>query len=193
MNEKPPAANERDITQLLLAWGRGEGSALDRLVPVVYGELRRIARNLMRRQDPGHTLQTTALVNEAYLNLIDSSRVNWQSRTHFFAIAAQLMRRVLVDAARRRNSQKRGGGHIRVTLGDGVDIAPPDDTDLVVLDEALDRLAKMNPRHSRIVELKYFGGLTEDQVAETLDISSRTVRREWTLARAWLFRELNQA
>ena len=182
---------EQDITQLLRDWGRGEKSALDRLMPVVYNELRRIARNFMRRQNPGHTLQTTALVNEAFLNLVDSSRVNWQSRTHFFAIAAQLMRRVLVDAARRRNSRKRGGDHLRVTFDDGVDIGSESNTDLVALDEALTRLFELNPRHGRIVELKYFGGLTEEQISHMLDISERTVRRDWTLAKAWLFRELS--
>ncbi len=193
MADLQPVHAEQDITQLLRDWGRGEESALDRLMPVVYQELRRIARNFMRRQDPGNTLQTTALVNEAFLNLVDSSRVNWQSRTHFFAISAQLMRRILVDAARRRNSKKRGGEHLRVTFGDDINAAEAESTDLVALDDALNRLAQMNPRHSRIVELKYFGGLTEEQIAETLELSSRTVRRDWTIARTWLFRELSQS
>lgn len=192
MTKLEPVRAEQDITQLLRDWGRGEESALDRLMPAVYAELRRIARNFMRRQNPGHTLQTTALVNEAFLNLVDSSRVNWQSRTHFFAIAAQLMRRVLVDAARRKNSKKRGGEYLRVTLDNGADIAPENNMDLIALDDALTRLAELNPRHSRIVELRYFGGLTEEQVAETLNISARTVRRDWTLARSFLFRELNR-
>ncbi len=192
MAELKPFHAEQDITQLLRDWGRGQESALDQLMPVVYNELRRIARNFMRRQDRGHTLQTTALVNEAFLNLVDSSHVNWQSRTHFFAIAAQLMRRVLVDAARRKNSQKRGGEFLRVTLDQRADIVPENNTDLVALDEALVRLAHMNPRHSRVVELRYFGGLTEEQVAEVLKVSPRTVRRDWTLARSWLFRELGQ-
>jgi RNA polymerase sigma-70 factor, ECF subfamily len=191
MAETVPGLQKREITQLLLAWGGGEPSALDRLIPVVYNELRRIARNLMRRQRPGQTLQTTDLVNEAYLNLIESDRVNWQSRTHFFAVAAQLMRRVLVDAARRRNSFKRGGDRLRITLDDRVGVSNDNDTDLVALDEALTRLASLNARHSRIVELRYFGGLTEEQVAEALNISARTVRRDWSLARAWLYRELN--
>lgn len=191
MADLQPVHAEQDITQLLRDWGRGEKSALDRLMPVVYSELRRIARNFMRRQNPGHTLQTTALVNEAFLNLVDSSRVNWQSRTHFFAIAAQLMRRVLVDAARRKNSRKRGGDHLRVTLDNGADIAPESNTDLVALDEALTRLFELNPRHGRIVELKYFGGLTEEQISHMLNISERTVRRDWTLAKSWLFRELS--
>jgi RNA polymerase sigma-70 factor (ECF subfamily) len=192
MADVQPLHPEQDITQLLRDWGRGERSALDRLVPLVHHELKRIARNFMRRQDPGHTLQTTALVNEAFLNLVGSSRVNWQSRTHFFAIAAQLMRRVLVDSARRRNSRKRGGDQLRVTF-DGVDVAPETSTDLVALDEALTRLSELNPRHGRIVELKYFGGLTEEQISHMLNISERTVRRDWTLAKTWLFRELKSA
>lgn len=182
--------NSPEITQLLVAWGKGDETALDQLIPAVYGELRRIAGNFMRRQNPGHTLQASALVNEAFLRLIDSNKVNWQSRTHFFAVSAQLMRRVLVDAARRRNSQKRGGDRLRITLDDRVDLSNEDETDLVALDEALTRLADLNPRHSRIVELRYFGGLTEDQVAETLNVSARTVRRDWSVARAWLYREL---
>ena len=188
MPEEPPKSPE--ITQLLLAWGKGDETALDQLVPAVYGELRRIAGNFMRRQNPGHTLQASALVNEAFLRLVDSNKVNWQSRTHFYAVSAQLMRRVLVDAARRRNSQKRGGDRLRVTLDDRVDAATQTETDLEALDEALTRLADLNPRHSRIVELRYFGGLTEEQVAETLKISARTVRRDWSVARAWLYREL---
>jgi len=188
MPETPP--NSPEITQLLLAWGKGDDAALDELIPVVYGELRRIAGNFMRRQNPGHTLQASALVNEAFLRLVDSNKVNWQSRTHFFAVSAQLMRRVLVDAARRRNSQKRGGDRFRITFDDRIDISDEDETDLVALDEAMTRLADLNPRHSRIVELRYFGGLTEEQVAETLNISARTVRRDWSVARAWLYREL---
>ena len=193
MTEMPEAPKQVDITQLLLQWGGGDASALDELMPVVYAELRRIARRFMRRQSPNNTLQTTDLVNEAYLRLIDSSRVNWQGRTHFFAVSAQLMRRILVDAARRRNSQKRGGGQVRVTLDDRLDIAEADGTDVVALDEALKRLAELNPRHGQIVELRYFGGLTEDQVADLLSLSPRTVRRDWSLAKAWLYRELSRA
>jgi RNA polymerase sigma factor (TIGR02999 family) len=178
------------ITQLLLAWRGGEPQALDELMPLVLRELKKIARNFMRGQRVGHTLQTTGLVNEAFLRLVDSSRVNWQDRSHFFAIAAQLMRRVLVDVARRKNSAKRGGERVQVSLADDVKLAPHKDADVLALDEALERLAELNPRHSRIVELKYFGGLTEEEIAETLDISVRTVRRDWNLARAWLFREL---
>ena len=182
--------NSAQITQLLLAWRNGEPRALDDLMPLVLRELKKIARNYMRGQRVGHTLQTTGLVNEAYMRLVDSNRVNWQDRTHFFAIAAQLMRRVLVDMARRKHSAKRGGERVQVSLADDVKAAPDRDTDVVALDEALERLAQLNPRHSQIVELKYFGGLTEDEIAETLKISVRTVRRDWNVARAWLYREL---
>lgn len=180
------------ITKLLLQWREGKAEALDELVPLVHDELRRIARNFMRRQNPGHTLQTTALVNEAFIRLVDSNRVNWQDRNHFFAISAQLMRRVLVDVARRKNSLKRGGERVQVTLDDKLNVSDEKETDLIALDEAMSLLAELNPRQSQIVELRYFGGLTEEQIADTLEISSRTVRRDWNLARAWLFRELNQ-
>jgi len=182
--------NSDQITELLLAWRKGESTALDELMPLVQRELKQIARNFMRRQRVGHTLQTTALVNEAYVRLIDSNRVNWQDRSHFFAISAQLMRRILVDFARRKNSAKRGGDRVQVSLADEVKATPENQTDVVDLDEALTKLAKMNPRHCHIVELKYFGGLTEEEIAETLGISVRTVRRDWNLARAWLYREL---
>lgn len=183
--------SSQEITQLLLAWGNGDKMALDRLVPLVYDELRRLARNYMRHQRGGHTLQTTALVNEAYLRLIDSSRVNWQNRTHFFAISAQLMRRVLVDFARAKNSLKRGGERIRVTLDERIEAPVERETDLVALDEALQSLARLNARQAQIVELRYFGGLSEEEIAETLKISTRTVRRDWSIARAWLYRTLN--
>ena len=178
------------ITQLLLAWSSGDREALDRLMPLVYKELRRLAKGYMRRQNPGHTLQTTALVNEAYLRLIDSSRVNWQDRTHFFAISAQLMRRILVDFARARNSLKRGGAVQEVSLEEALAVPLEQKTDLVALDEALKILANLNQRQSQIVELRYFGGLSEEEIASALDISVRTVRRDWSVARAWLFRRL---
>jgi RNA polymerase sigma-70 factor, ECF subfamily len=178
------------VTELLLAWRDGESSALDELMPIVYSELKRIAAGLMRRQNPADTLQTTALVNEAYLRLIDSDKVNWQNRTHFFALSAQLMRRILVDAARKRGSEKRGGGRVQVTFDEQLNVPSDTVSDLVELDEALTRLAQLNPRHSQIVELRFFAGLTEEQVAVILNVSSRTVRRDWNLARAWLFREL---
>ncbi len=179
-----------EITQLLLDWRGGSERAFEELLPLVYGELRRIARNYMRRQNPGHTLQTTALVNEAYMRLVDSNRVNWQDRNHFFAVSAQLMRRILVDFARKKNSQKRGGDHLIVTLDERVENLAETGTDLVALDEALSRLAEFSPRQSRVIELRFFAGLNEEQIAEVLDISARTVRRDWQIARAWLFREL---
>lgn len=180
----------QDITQLLLAWGAGDKAALDELMPLVYNELRKLARRFMRQQPADHTLQTTALVNEAYLRLIDSSRVNWQNRTHFFAISAQLMRRILVDFARARGSQKRGGEVQKVELDETLVIPLEQKTDLVALDEALKALAEFNARQSRVVELRYFGGLSEEEIAEHLGISVRTVRRDWSVARAWLFRRM---
>lgn len=187
MDQKP-----ENITRLLLDWRAGDRLAFDELVPLVQSELKRLARNYMRRQRVGHTLQTTALVNEAFIRLVDSDKVNWQDRNHFFAISAQLMRRILVDAARRKNSQKRGGERVQVTLDDRLNVSDEKETDLIALDEAMALLAKLNPRHSQIVELRYFGGLTEEEIAETLGVSSRTIRRDWNLARAWLFRELSQ-
>ena len=177
---------------MLLAWGAGDRKALDELMPIVYAELRRLARSYMRNQPADHTLQTTALVNEAYLRLIDSSRVNWQNRTHFFAISAQLMRRVLVDFARQRNSLKRGGEVQKVELDEALVVASEPKTDLVALDDALKILAKMNPRQSEVVELRYFGGLSEEEIAEHLGVSVRTVRRDWSVARAWLFGKLSE-
>lgn len=182
----------QEITRLLLAWSAGDKSALDELMPIVYAELRRLARGFMRRQPSDHTLQTTALVNEAYLRLIDSSRVNWQNRTHFFAISAQLMRRILVDFARARGSLKRGGEAQKVELDEALAIPLEPKTDLVALDDALKILAEMNPRQSQVVELRYFGGLSEEEIADHLEISVRTVRRDWSVARAWLYRELNK-
>lgn len=181
-----------EITQLLIAWGQGDQSAFDRLMPLVYEEMRKIARRYMVRQRPDHTLQTTALVNEAYLRLIDSSKVQWQNRAHFFAISAQLMRRILVDFARARTNLKRGGGAHKVVLDEALTISSEPGADLVALDDALTDLAAIDKRQSQIVELRYFGGLSEDEVAEVLGLSSRTVRRDWSLARAWLYRELNQ-
>ena len=180
----------QDITRLLLAWSAGDKAALDELMPIVYGELRKLARGYMRNQPADHTLQTTALVNEAYLRLIDSSRVNWQNRTHFFAISAQLMRRILVDFARRRSSLKRGGEVQKIELDEALVMPLEPKTDLVALDEALKILAEMNPRQSQVVELRYFGGLSEEEIADHLAVSVRTVRRDWSVARAWLFRKI---
>jgi RNA polymerase sigma factor (TIGR02999 family) len=182
----------QEITQLLLAWGSGDERALEELMPLVYDELRKVAARHMRRQTPGHTLQTTALVNEAYLRLIDASKVRWQNRAHFFAVSAQLMRRILVDFARQRQNLKRGGGAQQISLDEALAVAPERGADLLALDEALDRLAALNARQARLVELRYFGGLSEEETAEALKISLRTVQRDWNLARLWLYRELNQ-
>jgi RNA polymerase sigma factor (TIGR02999 family) len=183
-------SGSQQITQLLLAWGKGDQSALDALVPLVYDELRKVAARRLRRHRSGHTLQTTALVNEAYLRLIDASKVQWQNRAHFFAVSAHLMRRILVDFARSRGYQKRGGGAQQVELEEAVAIVPEQNVDLLALDEALTRLAALNGRQARVVELRYFGGLSEEETAEALEITARTVRRDWNFARVWLHREL---
>jgi RNA polymerase sigma factor (TIGR02999 family) len=178
------------ITQLLLAWGDGDEAALGQLMPLVYRELRKVAGRHMRRQRANHTLQTSDLVNEAYLRLVDSSKVRWQNRAHFFAVAAQLMRRVLVDLARERNNLKRGGGARQVSLDDGLVITPARGADLLALDEALTRLAALSQRQAQVVELRYFGGLNEEETAEALKVSLRTVQRDWKLARLWLYQAL---
>ena len=179
------------ITQLLIEWGEGDATAFEELMPLVYSELRRLAAGYMRRQKAGHSLQPTELVNEAYLRLIDSSRVKWQNRNHFFAISAQLMRRVRVDSVRSRNNNKRGGGQCRITLNDATEAASGQPLDLEALDEALNKLGRLNERQGKIVELRYFGGLSEEQTAEALNVSIRTVRRDWSFARAWLYRQLS--
>lgn len=182
--------SSNQITQLLLDWSDGKKTALDELMPLVYNELHNLAVHYMNGQRAGHTLQATALVNEAYLRLIDSSRVNWQNRSHFFAISAQLMRRILVDFARAKGSQKRGGELQRVELDETVAVVDNSKINLLELDEVLKTLANLNPRHSQVVELRYFGGLSEEEIAGILGVSKRTVRRDWKIARAWLYREL---
>ena len=179
-----------DVTALLIEWNEGNGAALEKLTPLVYGELHRIAGRYMGGERPGHTLQASALVNEAFLKLIDTQRVHWQNRAHFFAMAAKLMRRILVDFARRRQFQKRGGGMIQVTLDENV--APPTDSrnDVVALDAALTALGQISARVGQVVELRYFGGLTESETAEVLQVSTDTVLRDWKFARVWLHREL---
>jgi RNA polymerase sigma-70 factor, ECF subfamily len=181
-----------EVTDLLLAWGRGDRSALDRLIPLVYEELRRLAHRYMGQERPGHTLQTTALVNEAYLRLIDASRVRWQNRAHFFAVSAQLMRRILVDFARAHRNLKRGGAAQQVSLDEALPVAREPDADLVALDEALTALAAIDPRQARAVELRFFGGLSVDEAAEVLKVSPETVHRDWRVAKAWLLRELSR-
>src|SRR5688572_8453155 len=179
-----------DITQLLLQWRRGDESALEQLMPLVYQELRRLARQCMRREHGGHTLQTTALVNEAYLRLVNSSRVQWQDRAHFFAITAQLMRRVLVDEARKRRNQKRGGEFTRVELEEVQMSDGPRQLDLLMVNDALERLAEFAPRKAKVVELRFFGGLSIDETAAVLDVSVDIVKREWRTAKLWLLQEL---
>lgn len=181
-----------DVTRLLLAWRRGDSAALDRLVPLVYAELHRLAHRQIRAEPRGHLLQTTALVNEAYVRLVGSKRVQWQNRVHFFAIAAQLMRRILVDDARARGSLKRGRHAVRVALDDVLVASPPPDPGLLALDEALTRLAAVDLRKSQVVQLRYFGGLSVEETAEALRISPETVMRDWKVAKLWLLRELKR-
>jgi RNA polymerase sigma factor (TIGR02999 family) len=180
-----------DITQLLLKWRGGDESALELLMPLVYEELRRLARRCMRRERVGHTLQTTALVNEAYFRLVNSSRVEWHDRAHFFAISAQLMRRVMVDEARKRHDQKRGGEFTRIELDEGLMPAQEREFDLLALNEALDRLAQFAPRKCRVVEMRFFGGLSINETAAVLDVSVDIVKREWRTAKLWLLHELS--
>jgi RNA polymerase sigma factor (TIGR02999 family) len=182
--------SSHDITQLLLAWGEGDQTALEQLTPLVYRELRRLARGYLRQERPGHILQTTALINEAYLRLIDWKQAQWRNRAHFFGVAARLMRRILVDFARARRQDKRGGAMRQVSLDEAAAVSVERAAEFIALDEALDRLAAIDPRRSRMVELRFFGGLSEEETAEALKVSARTVRREWSLARAWLHREL---
>jgi RNA polymerase sigma-70 factor, ECF subfamily len=178
----------RDITRLLLAWNNGDEAALEELTPLVYAELHRLARRYMGRERSGHTLQTSALVNEAYLRLIDWKNVRWQNRAHFFAVSAQLMRRILVDFARANTYAKRGGGAPHLDLEEVAVVSPDRGTDIVALDEALTSLAALSPRQSQVVELRFFGGLSLEETAEVLKVSIGTVRRDWSLARAWLHR-----
>lgn len=181
----------RELTQLLIDWSKGDQAALDKLVPYVYDELRRLARHYMRRERPGHTLQTSALVNEAYLRLVDQS-VSWQNRAHFLGIAARLMRHILVDHARSHNYAKRGGGAEKVSLDQAADLAQARASDLIALDDALKSLAEMDPQQGSIVELRFFGGLTIEETAEVVGLSHATVEREWSAARAWLRREMSR-
>jgi len=181
-----------EVTALLMAWGKGDEEALSRLTTLVYDELHRLARGYMRREQAGHTLRTTALVNEAYVRLVDCSRVNWQNRAHFFAMAAQLMRRILVDFARHRRYSKRGGDWRRVTFFEGQEAATNLDSDLVGLDEALQELDRLDPRKARVVELRFFGGLSLEETAEAMQVSTDTVGRDWRAAKAWLKRELKR-
>ena len=185
------SASPSDITALLLAWAEGEDQALSELTPRLYQELRGMAHGYMGRERPQHTLQTTALVNEAYLRLIDSRKVRWQNRAHFLALAAQLMRRILVDYARSRRALKRGAAPKQVTLDEGLAVSPANSEDYVAIDEALCALAKVDPRKSQVIELRFFGGLSVKETAEVLEVSPDTVMRDWRLARVWIHRHLN--
>jgi RNA polymerase sigma factor (TIGR02999 family) len=185
-----PSAHE--ITRLLQAWSEGEQSALDRLIPLVYQELHRLAHRYMARERSGHTLQTTALLNEAYLRLVDSAKPNWQSRTHFFAVSAQVMRRILVDWARSRQALKRGGQERPLELEEALVVGDAPRTDLVGLDGALKALAALDPRKSAVVELRFFGGLSVEEAAEVLKVSPETVMRDWKFSKSWLRRELSK-
>src|SRR5215510_1937496 len=182
----------QEITRLLVAWSDGDQSALDQLAPLVHSELRRLAHHYMGRERPDHILQTSALVNEAYIRLIDWKNVQWQNRAHFFAVSAQLMRRILVDFARDRQYLKRGGGALRVSLAEVNEFPGERDADLVALDEALKALAEVDQRKGQVVELRFFGGLSVKEVAEVLKVSEETVMRDWRLAKVWLLRELGQ-
>ena len=183
-------AQTHDLTQLLIDWSNGDQTALDKLVPVVEQELRRLAHHYMRRERAGHTLQTTALVNEAFVRLVNRKGVHWQNRAHFFGIAAQLMRTILVDHARSHASAKRGGGVDKLELNEAVVISQDKASEVIALDEALKQLELIDPQQSRIVELRFFGGLTVEEAAEVLHVSPATIKREWSTAKAWLYREL---
>jgi RNA polymerase sigma factor (TIGR02999 family) len=179
-----------NVTLLLHEWGKGNRAALDELMPLVHKELRRRAANYMRLENPGHTLQPTVLVNEAYLRMVDQSQANWQNRAHFFAVASRILRHVLVDHARARNQLKRGGGLWKVTWTEEAEEAESQGIDLVGLNDALERLCELDERQGRIIELRFFGGLSIEETAGVLSISPATVRRDWSMARAWLYREL---
>ena len=181
-----------EITNLLRAWSGGDQAALDRLAEQVYPELRRMARRYMKNERQANTLQSTALVHEVYLRLVDVRKVDWRERAQFYAMAAQMMRRILVDAARARAAKKRGGSAAKVNIDDTAVLSPSPDRSILALDDALTAFARLAPRQARVVELRYFGGLTEEEIVAALDISPRTVRRDWDLAKAWLSRELNR-
>ena len=192
-SRNPPISEASpSVTGLLIAWGRGDDAALDQLIPIVYRELHRIAHRCMAGEGAGHSLQATALVNEAYLRLIEARGVNWQNRAHFLAMAARLMRRVLVDVARSKGYQKRGGGALRVTLVDDLAVSNEPGRDLIALDDSLEALARFDERKSRVIEMRFFGGLSVKETAAVLGVSPDTVMRDWKLGRAWLLQELRR-
>lgn len=183
-------AQTHDVTQLLIDWSKGDRAAFDKLMPLIDEELRRLAHRYMRQERAGHTLQTTALVNEAFLRLVNRKNLQWQNRAHFFGIAAQLMRTILVDHARSHASAKRGGGAPKLELNEALVVSQQKASEVIALDEALKQLALIDPRQSRIVELRFFGGLTVEEAAEVLNVSPVTIKREWSTAKAWLYQEL---
>jgi RNA polymerase sigma factor (TIGR02999 family) len=185
------SSSPHEITQLLAEWSEGNQAALDQLYPLVYDELHKMASRYMNRERKGHTLQTTALINEAYVRLVDQKHVHWKNRAHFFAISAQMMRRILIDRARLHAYAKRGGGAEQVSLDEVAVVADERASDLLLLDDALNRLAEMDARRSQVVELRYFGGLSNEEIAGVLKISENTVTRDWNMARAWLYQELS--
>ncbi|HEY8458767.1 MAG TPA: sigma-70 family RNA polymerase sigma factor [Blastocatellia bacterium] len=185
-----PSPNE--ITERLIAWGAGDRAAFDQLLPIVYQELRRMAGNYLRLEYPGHTLQPTALVHEAWLRLIDQTRVNWRNRAQFFAVAAQMMRRVLVDQARMKRREKRGAGAVKLPLDDAVNLSSERAADLLALDDALDALTRIDRRKGRVVELRYFGGFSVEETAQILEVSPETVMRDWKMAKAWLYQQIRR-
>src|SRR6184192_1788521 len=191
MNE--PSVSPHRVTQLLAQWSRGDNAALAEFTPLVYEELRRLAHHFMEGQRPDHTLQTTVLVNEAYLRLADQTNPNWQNRAHFFAVAARAMRQIVVDYARSQQSLKRGGGLLRIELDEAAIVSPEESQEIIDLHEALERLAILDSRKAQVVELKYFGGLNYDEMAEVLKISRITARRDWEFAKVWLYTELHNA
>jgi RNA polymerase sigma-70 factor (ECF subfamily) len=190
ISKEPRPAGPQEVTQLLANWSHGDHAALEKLIPLVYEELRRLSHHYMKGQRPDHTLQTTALVNEAYLRLADQTNPRWQNRAHFFAVAARAMRQIVVDYARSQQSQKRGGGLLRIELDEAAIVSPEQSKEIVDLHEALERLAILDFRKAQVVELKYFGGLNYDEMAEVLKISRVTVRRDWEFAKVWLYTEL---
>jgi RNA polymerase sigma-70 factor (ECF subfamily) len=185
-----PSTNE--VTEQLIAWGAGDRAALDHLFPIVYQELRRMAGAYLRQENPGHTLQPTALVHETWLRLIDQTRVNWWNRAQFFGVAAQMMRRILVDHAKAKHREKRGGDAVKLSLDDVINLSRERAADLIALDDALDELTRVDERKSRVVELRYFGGFTVEEIAQILEVSPETVMRDWKLAKAWLYQQIRQ-
>lgn len=188
MNKPPP----NEITDRLIAWGAGDRAAFDQLLPVVYQELRRMAGSYLRQENPGHTLQPTALVHEAWLRLIDQARVDWRNRAQFFGVAAQMMRRILVDHAKTKHREKRGGDAVKLSLGEVINLSCERAADLLALDDALNELARIDERKSRVVELRYFGGFSVEETAQILGVSPETVMRDWKLAKAWLYQQISR-